>query len=159
MPLLILVALAAGGGATWLVMTQRSSAEPAEKPHEPAGQQEPSAPPPVAKATVPPPDTPEDDDAGMLLLPDGSEVKPLNGAKNPPKMLWQNPQWSPIVGTEHSSGLDWYVHADGTYSTTIMLWRSDLGRTDATTQVLHPRDPKPTRPLPGSAQPPGNQKK
>ena len=36
------------------------------------------------------------------------------------------------------AGLDWYKHADGSYSTTQMVMRSDLGRMAAMTRVAHP---------------------
>lgn len=88
---------------------------------------------------------------GLLLLPDGSKVAPLNGVTNPPRLLWQNPEWSPIVRQERNAGLDWYVHADGSYSTTQWIWRQELGRLDATSFSLHPM---PTVPVaPGNPEP------
>jgi hypothetical protein len=83
--------------------------------------------------------------AGMLRMPDGSFVPPLNGVVNPPAAQWTDP-FSPIVGIRRSNdagAIEWYVHADGTMTTTIMLFRHELGRTDATTKVAHPRTPVP----------------
>jgi hypothetical protein len=83
--------------------------------------------------------------AGMLRMPDGSFVPPLNGAVNPPAAQWTDP-FSPIVGTRRGNeagAIEWYVHADGTMTTTIMLFRHELGRPDATTIVTHPRAPAP----------------
>lgn len=76
-----------------------------------------------------------------LLLPDGTTVPTLNGAidAEPLATFWGPFPWSPIVGVERNDqGLDWYKHADGSYSTTQMVWRQDLGRHAAMTRVAHP---------------------
>jgi len=82
-----------------------------------------------------------------LRLPDGSYVPALNGAEGAPplQLFWEAGRpWSPIVGVARSdAGVDWYVHADGSRSTTEMKWRSDLGRLDALTRVAHPGDAPP----------------
>lgn len=98
----------------------------------------------VMAVTVPIPDKTASTDSRRheLELPDGSFVPTLNGALDaaPLQRYWsaQRP-WSPIVGVERSeAGIDWYRHADGSYSTTQMVWRSDLGREDAMTRVAHP---------------------
>ncbi|MEZ6036498.1 MAG: hypothetical protein R3F29_03385 [Planctomycetota bacterium] len=81
------------------------------------------------------------DHARDLQLPDGTLVPALNGAVDaaPLKDYWGPFPWSPIVGVERSSaGVDWYRHQDGSYSTTQMVWRSDLGREAAMTRVAHP---------------------
>lgn len=77
-----------------------------------------------------------------LLLPDGTRVRTLNGATNPSPLrdAWPaNLPWSPIVRVERSDvGVDWFVHADGTRSTTELKWRSDIGREDAVTRLARP---------------------
>jgi hypothetical protein len=76
-----------------------------------------------------------------LTLPNGTFVDALNGAVDSPPMsdYWGPFDWSPIIGIERSSaGVDWYKHADGSYSTTEMVMRSDLGRKVAMTRVAHP---------------------
>jgi hypothetical protein len=76
-----------------------------------------------------------------LLLPDGTTMPTLNGATDaePLATYWGPFPWSPIVGVERNDqGLDWYRHADGSYSTTQMVWRQDLGRMAAMTRVAHP---------------------
>lgn len=77
-----------------------------------------------------------------MLLPDGKRVATLNGATDvrPLASAWPKDRpWSPIVGVERSTaGVDWYVHEDGTRSTTEMRWRPDLGRADAVTRIAHP---------------------
>lgn len=85
-----------------------------------------------------------------LLLPDGTRVQSLNGAVNatPLADAWpKNVPWSPIVRIERSDvGVDWYVHEDGSRSTTEMKWRSDLGREDAVTRLARPAPTLPVLP-------------
>ncbi|MFK7738680.1 MAG: hypothetical protein AB8H80_00045 [Planctomycetota bacterium] len=111
---------------------------------------------PAAKADLRPshevaPSAASSDSApATLLLPDGSEVPTLNGATGakPLADVWpkQRP-WSPIVGVERSTlGVDWYVHADGTRTTTQMRWRADLGRDDALTRIAEVAPDQPAVP-------------
>lgn len=82
-----------------------------------------------------------DEPRTSVELPDGTFVKALNGATDAPSMkdFWGPFDWSPIIGVEaNSAGLDWYKHADGSYSTTQMVMRPDLGRMAAMTRVAHP---------------------
>lgn len=138
-PILVVVAAVAAN-----VMTRggRDGQPSPPDPSAPAAV-EPSAPAPAnggvehaAAAAVATPDHSRD-----LQLPDGTFVAALNGAVDaaPLKDFWGPFPWSPIVGVERSSaGLDWYRHQDGSYSTTQMVWRSDLGRDVAMTRVAHP---------------------
>jgi hypothetical protein len=126
-----------------------------------AGQQPeapPKAPPPTAAAPTPPPNAPAPAAAAplpergrkpaapagrpdQLALPDGTFVATLNGATDVPPLgdYWGNWPWSPIVGVERSSaGLDWYKHADGSFSTTQMAWSSTLKAHVPMTRVAHP---------------------
>ena len=77
-----------------------------------------------------------------LELPDGTFVPALNGATDPAPLreYWgAEVPWSPIVGVERNDqGLDWYRHANGSYSTTQMVWRSDLKGYAPMTRVGHP---------------------
>ena len=102
-------------------------------PGRATGQLAPALPsPPRADAAAP---------STLLELPDGSYVDALNGAVDAPPMrdFWGPFAWSPIVGVERSdAGIDWYRHADGSYSTTQMVLREDLGRMAAMTRVAHP---------------------
>lgn len=89
--------------------------------------------------------------ADLLKLPDGTSVATLNGAVDAPPLgdFWGPFPWSPIVGVERNdAGLDWYRHADGSYSTTQMVLRQDLGRAVAMTRVAHP-GPAPAATAPG----------
>jgi hypothetical protein len=74
-------------------------------------------------------------------LPDGTYVPALNGVVGAPPMVWpEDRPFSPITHKETgSNGIEWYLHADGTASTTAMIFRKDLGREDATALVAHPK--------------------
>lgn len=76
---------------------------------------------------------------GSLLLPDGSRVPALNGISGEIRLLWPPDRApSPIVGREVSTtGLEWYVHADGTRSTTQWFTHDD-GRREAVATVAAP---------------------
>lgn len=81
----------------------------------------------------------------MIRYPDGTYMPALNGVKLTPKLQWlPEAPYSPIIGKRVASGTEWYVHADGTQTTTLMTWRSDLGREDA---VCHVARPMPTMPI------------
>lgn len=120
----------------------------------------PDAPAPAAApatAALPPVEAPSPpcvDDEATVLLPDGSRIDALNGARGakPLRDAWPaNEPWSPIVGVEHSpAGVDWWVHADGSRSTTEMKWRDDLRRYDAVTRLARPT-PNVAAPAPASA--------
>lgn len=74
-----------------------------------------------------------------LLLPDGSTVPALNGVLVPAPMRWKKGRpYSPIIGQRTRAGVDWYEHADNSFTTTVMAYREDLGREDAMTVVSHP---------------------
>jgi hypothetical protein len=76
----------------------------------------------------------------MLELPDGTFVPALNQTVGAPPLAiaWQGP-WSPIDHVERTDqGVDWYVHRDGTRSTTEMKYRPELGRMDAMTRTGRP---------------------
>ena len=145
-------ALLLGGSAlpVWHVLDEPPRPEPvAASPR--AAEPCPAA---VVVATVPPvPASPrarsETDPDATLLLPDGTRVPALNGARTPTPLAgaWPaNVPWSPILGIERSpTGVDWYVHADGSRSTTEMRWRADLGREDAITRLARPVAAPPPR--------------
>ena len=74
----------------------------------------------IPLADVPPPA----EGAGTVSYPDGSKFPALNGVIEPVKLIWTSGRpYSPIVGKMHDgppNNLDWYVHADGSHSTTAM---------------------------------------
>jgi hypothetical protein len=100
----------------------------------------------VQRAPAAKPASPEP--SRRLELPDGTSVPALNDAIDaaPLQQFWGNWPWSPIIGVVRgANGIDWYEHADGSCSTTQMVWRSDLGRHLAMTRVAHP-GPAPAAP-------------
>jgi hypothetical protein len=122
------------------------------------------APEPVLQQPVAPAETPEmrarwtapptvknpDAEAKrhMVKLPTGEYVRALNGAVDAKPLEWMRDRpYSPIIGIDRApDGKDWWVHADGSRSTTEMVYRSDLGRPDAVTQVAHPAPALPFHP-------------
>ena len=137
-PIALLVFAGVLGGAYWTLRTPTEVTPPKPPAVEPQKAPVPDdAPVPVKVDFQVPPDSkipPEQ----RLLMPDGSFVPTLNGVKNPGKIVWGDAPYSPIVRKQIDPTLEWYVHADGTYTTTMMQWRSDLGREDAVTLCLHP---------------------
>lgn len=147
---LLTLAVVAGGGFGIYKLTQT----PAPVSPAPVVQQDPEptpeAPPTPtsnkrmanASWTVNPEAVPRED---RLKLPDGTWVLALNGVKNAGPMDWpRDVPWAPIkeVITD-PRGRQWFVHEDGSQSTTYMTWRQDLGRMDAVTMVANPKEPMP----------------
>ncbi len=59
--------------------------------------------------------------AGVVLFPDGTWLRPLNGVTDPPPFPgFADRPYAPVVSilTEPKHGVQWYLHADGTESTT-----------------------------------------
>lgn len=137
------LAAALAGTAWWLADRQVDSEEvPAPRPSELPVE----APLPPAELRYEAPEhtrTPApQDQPRMVKLPNGEYVPALNGAVNAPPMEWPADQpFSPIIGRYRTTELEWYVHADGTKSTTQMSYRTDLGRYDAVTTVARPTPP------------------
>jgi hypothetical protein len=153
--LVLLGALIAGG--LWLQRAMRK--EPAPPPSAP--QQQPQLPPPtlpIEAVTAAPLDQGPHDKQPHLTYPDGSSWPPLNGVKSPAPVAWpQGHPFAPVVGKiRDAMGVEFYKHADGSLSTTMMMFRKDLGRDDAITQVYLPVAPSPVvvdgdnKPLPPS---------
>jgi len=94
-----------------------------------------------ASAPVATPEPAAGEASSLWLLPDGTRVATLNGATDAPPLAeyWGTTvPWSPIVGIERNDqGIDWYLHQNGSYSTTQVVWRSDLNRHMAMTRVAH----------------------
>lgn len=129
--------------APWLLRDAANGPLAASPTPAAAAPIEPSAAPVVGTIAAPRASATAANTTGSrdLLLPDGTTVPTLNDAVDaaPIAKFWGSSPWSPIVGVERSSaGVDWYKHADGSYSTTQMVWRSDLGRHAAMTRVAHP---------------------
>lgn len=114
--------------------------EPAQTaPAAPSVDALPPEPAPLILLETPPAAQP----TAQLELPDGSSVAALNGVTTPAAMTWGSRPFSPITGTIWSEGIQWYVHENGSRTTTLDLWRTDLDRFDAVTVVVHNGEPSP----------------
>ncbi|MGA1523507.1 MAG: hypothetical protein ACO4CT_10085 [Planctomycetota bacterium] len=102
-------------------------------------------------------ETPRED---RFELPDGTWAPALNNAKNAPPVDWPpDIPYAPIVKrVTDPHGQDWYVHADGSKSTTVMTWREDLGRYDAVTNLANPINAAPREQDLGPIMPDPNKK-
>ncbi len=103
---------------------EQPAEQPTEQPAADAGAAVASKPtllPVLLKGDVLPPkpqDSPRDISA-MMRLPDGTYIPNLNGVQVP--MAWSRAAFSPIVGIRRSDlGVDWWVHENGTLSTTVV---------------------------------------
>lgn len=161
--MLILLAVLLGGGVgLWTLL--RTDTPPAAAPVSPASRPESASAPAAVAATQPmsrpvpvvaqqrqidgPPPliTNPAQQKGMLRLPDGNCVPPLNGAVDPPAIQFrQGRPWSPIVGKGAGTWpqlgyLEYYIHADGTKTFTMRspITRSGVTRMESVTLVSHP---------------------
>ncbi len=149
----LLFVAAAGGGYYVLKMDSGATSEDPPAPRvdtSDAGQptEEPKieARQATGEITVDPDKVPREK---RVMTPDGKWYALLNDATNVRdfREAWSSEvPWSPIVDiTRDKQGQDWWVHADGTVSTSMMLWRKDLGRSDGMLQVAHPIAPLPMK--------------
>ncbi len=143
LPALIGAALA--GAALTFVLTREGDKAPEVSADPPAIVADPaSAPVPPALLSVVEPTAVPIDPEHSIQLPDGTWVPTLNQVANAPEFHWTvGRPYAPIIGIRRKDPWDWYEHSDGTFSTTVLRYRADLGRMDATTLVLHPNDPVP----------------
>jgi hypothetical protein len=82
----------------------------------------------------------------VLTLPDGTTVSARNGVAHPAPMSWsRDVPFAPIVATVAADytghgRLEWYRHADGTMTTTVMIDARTAGvqRRKPVTIVAHP---------------------
>lgn len=164
---LVAIVMVAGGAVLW-VSAHRES-RPQQEP-DPAIVT-PVPKPNDGKVPVPPPQgaqaatqgervqavkNPKDRDK-MLAYPDGTYLPVLNGCDIPPRIIWPDEiPYSPVVRRhvdEH--GIEYYVHADGSLSSSQMIYRSDLGHKVAMAFVWNPQKAVPRDDLPDSGVEPG----
>lgn len=102
--------------------TPMTAALDASAPEPAAGV--PTNPRGIGRFGTPPP--------GSAVFPDGTWLPPLNGVTEAPPYPEDGTQrpFSPIVRIYRNpqSGQEWYVHADGSYSTTWMAETTEPGR-------------------------------
>lgn len=139
--LVIALLLLLGGLAWWATSSEEPPTRLDQLPAKVAAPAAAAAPPARLQYTAPVATrTPEPAARHRLvLLPNGEYVPTLNGVLDAPAMDWPaSIPYSPIIGRESTSTLDWYVHADGSKSTTQMVFRTDLGRMGPVTTVANP---------------------
>jgi hypothetical protein len=134
-----LIALAVVSAVFWFPPRGDAEIEPA-LPEPPAA----TATPEPTPAPIRTPDRPEE----LVGYPDGTYMPPLNGVTHPSSLMWPvGHPFTPIVGKRSTAdGTWWYLHADGTCSTTMMVWRSDVGAKVAMTHVARPVPVAPVEP-------------
>jgi hypothetical protein len=140
--LVLLGALVAGG--LWLQRAMRKEPEPPVV--APPQQQDPPPPKAPVEAVTAAPLAPEKhNNEPHMTYPDGSSWPLLNGVKVPVAITWpQGRPFAPVVGKiRDATGVEFYQHADGSMSTTRMMFRQDLGRDDAIGYVSAPIAPTP----------------
>jgi hypothetical protein len=153
--LVLFLVLAVGGAiGAYVALRSPQDAVPKESPRmrseSTAAEPAPPAPLPSLREAPAPTRTPPVPEQ-MIRYPDGSFMPPLNGVKVPAALQWPpEAPFSPIVGKQMAGGVEWYVHADGTQSTTQMVFRSDLGRDVAVTHVARPMPVLPEEPAEGT---------
>jgi len=159
-----LVLVAAAGGVTWRWLAEREPV-PAPAPVVPEPRDEVPASGAVPEQAVgPPPAEPKQAPkavpsvAGSVRYPDGSKQPALNGVQTDLVIQWGVRPFTPIVGVEDGpGGWKWYVHENGTRSTTAMVADKD-GVLQAHAVVAEPETALPLgpgldSPKPGGANP------
>lgn len=152
---IVLVVLAVASLAVWLWSSSRQTPgfRPARDATSPASGEPRQGPGPDGATSAPEPpavdplevrDSRPPGEAGRrwVEMPGGTWMRALNDVLDAKPIPWDRdlPK-SPVVGLRTlADGVTWYVHADGTLTTTTRLWRDDLGRLDGTSLTQHPRD-------------------
>jgi hypothetical protein len=131
---LCVLAIAGGSAVGWFLRDVRPEPMPvrAEAPvvkpqaTSPAMMQAPVQRPKPAPAPAPAPSATKP----MARFTNGVEVELLNGVKDPVALPWPSDRpWSPIAEKVHDErGMDWYHHADGSWSTTQMVTDQASGK-------------------------------
>jgi len=133
----LLALLIVAAAATWFCWPSSEVAVPAQPPTPPTVQPPVQALPEAAALT---PVEPARPDEPTIRMPDGTQVPLLNGVRQAAAPGWDPARpYAPIIGKQTLKGIEYYVHADGSTTTTIMAWRTDLKRLDGTTRVAHPQ--------------------
>lgn len=171
--LLAVLVLALAGFFAWQRYTGRGGATPAELPRAtppmsvPNVQQPPQpavAAPVVADAHAGASSTtpPVAGRQGTMRFPDGSTRPALNGVTEVLEIPWPSDRpWSPVVEQVHHNNVDWFRHADGSFSTTIVRKEEVSGRTVQMPLCFTPAPavgtPSLRQPAPGASAPPGSE--
>lgn len=117
--------IGAAGAAAWLATRPANDAAPAAPELSPPAASVP-VPPAVGDVIAAAPPTavvapPAPTGKGSVKFPDGSVREALNGVTAELEIPWPAAHpWSPIVETVAQDGVDFYRHADGTFTTTVV---------------------------------------
>lgn len=126
-------ALAAGALAVWSGRSGQAPPTPMAPQPVPAPAA-PAVPDVAAVALSPlPPNakvsTSDQAARGSLKFPDGAVRPALNGVTMELEVPWPADRpYSPIVATVSNAGTDWYQHADGSFTTTIVRTEVQSGK-------------------------------
>lgn len=136
------IALVAFTGIGALLVVQVDAAPISEEAPE-VDAAEPAPPQPMVASFVPLADVPRPViPKTAITYPDGSSLPALNGVTVPIKLIWPSGRpYSPIIGKRVEGApdfLEWYVHADGSHSTTAMMQVRRGGPKEATGMVRSP---------------------
>lgn len=121
--LLAVAALAVAAGFGFSTGKGDGAPSPAPAAAPPEAREAPKPPEPPAAAPVPSGLAPAVAGDPALKLPDGSSLPLLNGVREPLALEWHGPRpYSPVTGKVYDpqTKTEWYVHEDGSYSTTIV---------------------------------------
>ena len=169
--LLAVLVLALAGYFAWLRYTGRGGAPPAELPRATPPTSAPNVPPPApavaspvvadAHAGAPATTPPVAGKQGTMRFPDGSTRPALNGVTEVLEIPWPSDRpWSPVVEQVHHNSVDWFRHADGSFSTTIVRKEEVSGRMVQMPLCFTPSPavgtPSLRQPAPGPSEPPGS---
>lgn len=146
--------VAAAAYATWRWLDREPAPVVPPTPSAPAPETPPSGSSPAVtdRGNKPAPAPKPGAEPARVKYPDGSTMPALNGVTTDLVVTWGTRPFTKIIGTEDGpGGWKWYVHENGTRSTTVMLESGGVLR--ATPIVADPTTALPTGP--GSGQAPG----
>lgn len=170
-PLLAVMVLVLAGYFAWLRYAGRGGAPPAELPRATPPMSAPNVPPPApavaspvvadAHAGAPATKPPVAGKQGTMRFPDGSTRPALNGVTEVLEIPWPSDRpWSPVVEQVQHNDVDWFRHADGSFSTTIVRKEEVSGRMVQMPLCFTPAPavgtPSLRQPPPGPSGPPGS---
>jgi hypothetical protein len=112
------------------------AASPGTRPPTPVSAPGPAVAAPVAESPAP---------QAQAVFPDGSKWPLLNGVTETVTMPWPNRPFSPVVDKVFDQGQDWYRHADGTWTTTVLRPETVSGKMVAVGLVFTPKPAAPAR--------------
>ena len=82
----------------------------------------------------------------QISFPDGSSRPVLNGVEEPVVLSWPgDTPYAPVVATVHDNGVEWFQHADGSWSTTIRRFDSARGQYVTVCPLYQPAQSKPVQ--------------